>query len=114
MIHIIWTGLGWVVPAATFGVSLLSEIVWEAGAGDDEYYQTHGFPFALALWISAGIVFAVYWSQYHAAPAAGRGKKQKKRKRPAWGDHAFFFINLWAWSAFLGVLGLGVLIGRGI
>lgn len=115
---IFWTGKGWLVPAVTFGVCLVAEIVSETLAGNDDYYQTHGFPLAIALWISAAINGAVAW-QYYSPLLSSPPPKKKKRKRssrkrtPGWIDHSFMFVNHVVWVAILVACGFASLISLG-
>jgi hypothetical protein len=116
---IFWSGMGWLVPAATFGVSLVAELVSEGITGNDKYYQDHGLAFALALWISAAINATVFWTHYSGVIAAHRsGSKKRKRAAaqngPGWMDHTFMFINQGAWAVVMLLGGFGVLISRGI
>lgn len=113
---IFWSGKGWVVPAATFGVSLLAEIVSEGITGDDQYYQTHGFALALALWTSAALNFAVFWRLYQDR-FTDTGEHRSKRRSshlPGWFDHSFMFLNQGAWVLILLFGGFATLFSRGI
>ena len=119
MTVIFWSGMGWLVPAATFGVSLVAEIVSEGVTGEENYYQTHGLAFALALWISAVVNGFVFWNLYAdviSAQTSGSTKRKRAARQngPGWMDHTFMFINQGAWAVILLVSGFGVLISRGI
>ena len=120
-----WSGKGWVVPVATFIISLIAELVSENATGNKEYYQTHGLALALALWISAAINAIITWQYYShlLTPSPPRKKKRKKlqkKSRPStrhsagWMDHSFMFINQGVWVVFLLIAGLYVLVSRGI
>lgn len=57
MIHIIWTGKGYLVFVIVFGCSLIANLISNAEVGSD-YYDHHKWPFAASLLVSA----AVCWS----------------------------------------------------
>jgi hypothetical protein len=114
----VWAGKGWVVPAATFGFSLLGELVTEGLTGDDQYYQTHGLALALALWASAAVNGIVFWHSYSMViqklgPSSRKPRSSRKRS-PGWIDHSFMFVNQGVWVLVLVVCGLGALITNGI
>lgn len=114
MVALFWSGKGWLVPAITFGASLAGELISEGLSGNDEYYQEHGFPFAMALWISAGINWAVFWSEYQGRFTNPQTERATKRRRgPGWIDHSFMFINQGVWVLILSIMGIGSIISRG-
>jgi hypothetical protein len=116
---IFWRGNGWIVPAATFGISLLAEIVSERITGDDNYYQSHGLAFAVALWTSAivnGIVFCFLYSDVIVETLAFGAERAPDSRAygPGWLDHSFMFINQGAWVVIMIVGGLWVLVSQGL
>ena len=113
---IFWSGKGWVVPAATFGASLLAEILSENITGDDQYYQTHGFAFSLALWASAAINLTIFWPLYKERFVNTNERRPKRRPAhlPGWIDHSFMLINQGAWIIALLFGGFAILFSRGI
>jgi len=54
MIHIIWTGKGYLVFVVVFGCSLIANLISDAAIGSG-YYDTHKWPFAVSLIVSAAI-----------------------------------------------------------
>jgi hypothetical protein len=56
MIHLFWAGKGWFVPAITFASCLAMELVVRAVYHDNTYYQTHGWPILVALFLAAILV----------------------------------------------------------
>ncbi len=111
-------GKGWVVPAATFGLSLIIEFIAEGITGDDQYYQNHGLALALALGASAIINALVFWNYYahQLKSSLPTNRKRRRSRQPAlgWFDHSFLFINQGAWVVILLICGLVALIARGI
>ena len=49
---IIWSGLGFLVAVIIFGCSLALNFAFNAWLGDG-YYDTHKWPFAISLFLSA-------------------------------------------------------------
>ena len=56
MIHLIWSGRGWLAPATVFASSLAMELTVEQIHQDPSYYQNHHWPFATVLVGSGAIV----------------------------------------------------------
>ena len=99
MIHLIWHGRGWVVPASAFGLSLISEIVTRSVTGSETYYQDHGLPLGLALLISAAVTYAVY--RKTILVTRDEDGRVLGSKSPEWIDHSFFFISISIWPIIL-------------
>ena len=99
MVHLIWTGRGWVVPAASFGLSLASEVITRSVTGEEDYYQQHALPLGLALLMSALIIFIVYVTTIRLI-RDGDGKAVKIA-RPAWLAHSCFFVSIAFWPVIL-------------
>ncbi len=57
MIHIIWSGKGYLVCVIVFGCSLIANLICNATIGPG-YYDHHKWPFAVSLVVSA----AACWS----------------------------------------------------
>ena len=49
MIHLIWSGRGYLVPVITFGSCLGMELTTRAVFHDDAYYQEHCWPMPLGM-----------------------------------------------------------------
>jgi hypothetical protein len=87
---IIWSGLGFLVAVIVFGASLIMELTTETLFRDDQYYQTHAWPLALALALSGAIVWAL--GNYLHASGARR--------------HTLFFIPMRYWGPLLVALSI--------
>jgi len=102
MIHFVWSGKGFLVPAVTFGTCLGTEIVVRALYHDHKYYQTHGWPILFAFLISAGLIY--FLSQRLVAQREYRdlatGEPVQLRE-----NHRFLFVHIRYWPAILFVLG---------
>ena len=53
MIHIIWTGKGFLVPGFAFGISLIANLISNSVTGSGAYWDTHKWPLAVSLFVSA-------------------------------------------------------------
>jgi len=103
MIHLFWSGRGFLVPAITFASCLAMELFVRAAHHDDKYYQTHCWPILTAFLISA---FAIY--------IISRGLVARRELRDvATGElvvlqqeHRFLFIHVRYWPAILCVVGV--------
>lgn len=58
MLHIIWTGKGYLVFVIVFGCSLIANLVSNAVVGSG-YYDHHKWPFAVSLLVSAAICWSL-------------------------------------------------------
>ena len=56
---IIWHGRGVMVFLIAFGCLLLTELFTRAVFGGTTYYQSHGWPKLVGLWLAAGLVYAL-------------------------------------------------------
>jgi hypothetical protein len=105
VIHLFWSGLGFLVAVVTFGCCLASEVLVEAAFDDQCYYQAHGWPKLAAFVVAAAVIGVI-------------GRYLKRRQGtvlidPETGsevivgrEHTFFFIPVEYWSPILLVLGL--------
>lgn len=98
MIHLVWSGKGYIVPVAAFGCSLLTEILVEAHFNDEKYYQQHGWPIFTALAVAGLIVREV-------APRIFRARRLRDEATGELvvlnDDHTFFFIHIKHWGIIL-------------
>jgi hypothetical protein len=53
MIHLIWSGRGYLVAAITFGISLAANLLTDAVTDGEAYWEDHRWPFAISLFVSA-------------------------------------------------------------
>lgn len=90
---IIWSGWGFLVFLIVFAVSVLAEVLVESSLRDESYYQSHGWPLAVALICSAVVTWYV-GSFLNRQP--GRSDNR----------HRFFFIPMQYWAPILTVLAI--------
>jgi hypothetical protein len=94
VIHLVFSGRGWVAPAVVFASSLAMEAAVERYAGDDSYYQTHHWPLATAL-IAAGTIvwtLGVWWRTEPGRRLVDADTGEAVEIPPR--RHTFFFIPL--------------------
>ena len=97
---IIWSGWGFLVAVIVFGMSLAMEVVTEALAGDDRFYQAQAWPLALALALSGVIIWGL--GRYlHARGARVVIDKATGQELTIGGQHRFFFIPMHHWGPVL-------------
>jgi hypothetical protein len=102
---IIWSGWGFLVAVIVFAASLLAEFSVESSFHDDTYYQSQGWPLAMALACSA---IVTWWLGSYLNRQPGRTviDKQTGREEILGGmnRHRLFFIPMQYWGPILGVL----------
>jgi hypothetical protein len=108
MIHIIWTGKGFLVAVFVFGSSLIANLITNAMTGSASYWEAHKWPFADSLFVSGALCWSV-GRQLHSKPARvlldpNTGKQVVLRN-----SHTFFFIPVMWWGPILGLGGLIIL-----
>jgi hypothetical protein len=89
MIHIIWTGYGFLVAVFVFGFSLVANVITNAATGGGAYWNAHKWPVAVSLFMSAGACWLVGFV------CRNRGK-----------SHTLFFIPVIWWGPILVVCGM--------
>jgi hypothetical protein len=104
MIHLIWSGFGFLVFVFTFGCSLAANLLANAIIGDKAYWETHRWPLALALFVSAALCWFV-GRFFHNRKAQvlldpKTGKEVVLRR-----SHTFFFVPMMWWGPLLVVFG---------
>ena len=103
---IIWSGLGFLVPMIALACLLTSEAGVEKWFGDDQYYQTHGWPKLAGFLLAALIIWPIgallerRGGRTLIDPATGEHVRVR-------GDHPCFFIPVKWWP--IVCIGLGVL-----
>src|SRR5690348_1011074 len=97
LIHIIWKGKGWLVPAITFGCSLVAEIITRLVTGDDTLYQTSPYLLAIALLVAGVIIFFV--SRKNKATDQSADKNYSSGNGKNTSSNSFFFVPMeyWTW-----------------
>jgi hypothetical protein len=100
---LIWSGWGFLVGVFTFGCSLLAEMTVEAVYADDQFYQEHHWPIAIAFSVAAAIIAGI-------SPRVHR-KEQRILLDPETGQEvlvgqrsSFFFVPMKYWPPILFVL----------
>jgi len=105
MIHIIWSGKGFLVAVFTFGFSLVANLVTNSVTGGGAYWDAHKWPFAVSLFVSAVPSWVV-----------GRSIQNRNARvlvDPKTGEevvlresHTLFFVPMMWWAPILVVVGV--------
>ncbi len=104
MIHIIWSGKGFLVAVITFGFSLVANLITNSVTGGGAYWDVHKWPFALSLFCSAvvcwfaGRVFQRRGARVLIDPETG---EEVVLNEP----NTLFFIPMMWWGPLLAVFG---------
>jgi hypothetical protein len=98
---LIWRGLGYFIAVIIFLVSLTMELTIERFYKDDNYYQTHAWPLALALFTSALIIFTWYNNYLKNEPNRVFIDKDSGSEFTIKRSHDLFFINVKYWPLIL-------------
>lgn len=105
MIHIIWSGKGFLVAVTVFGFSLMAKFITNSLTGSRAYWDAHKWPMAISLFASAaaclplGLYFHELGSRVLIDPKTG--KKVVLRQ-----SHTLFFIPVLWWPPLLALIGL--------
>ena len=105
MIHIIWSGKGFLVAVFTFGFSLIANLITNSITGGGVYWDAHKWPLAVSLFVSAvacwfvGRFFQNGKAQVLIDPKTGKEVVLRK-------SHTLFFIPIIWWAPRLAVFGL--------
>jgi hypothetical protein len=111
MIHIVWTGYGFLVAVFVFGFSLIANLITNSVTGGPAYWDAHKWPVAVSLFISAitcwlmGCFFRNRNARSLIDPK--NGKEVVLRE-----SHTLFFIPMIWWGPILIVCGLIALVAE--
>jgi hypothetical protein len=106
---IIWTGLGFLVAVIVFGFSLAFNLAFNALWGEG-YYDTHKWPFAISLFLSAiacwllGLALRKRTARTVIDKATGQEIVLNRS------NHSLFFIPMHFWGPILAVIAVVVLV----
>jgi hypothetical protein len=105
MIHIIWTGKGFLVAVFAFGFSLMANLISNSLTGSGAYWDSHKWPLGVSLFVSAvacwfaGRFFQNRKAQVLIDPRTGKEVVLQK-------SHTLFFVPMKWWGPILVMLGL--------
>lgn len=102
---IIWSGLGVVVVAIVFLTSLAANLLTNAITHDPTYYDTHEWPLAVSLLVSAAITWA-YGAYLQSKPGRIVIDKETGQETQLKRDHRLFFIPMKWWGPILALIGI--------
>ena len=108
MIHIIWSGKGFLVAVFVFGFSLMANLITNYSTGSGVYWDDHKWPFAVSLVVSAmvcGIVGRYFQNlKTRVLIDSKTGEEVVLRQ-----SHTLFFIPVVWWEPILAGFALIVL-----
>ena len=105
MIHIIWSGKGFLVAVFTFGFSLVANLICNSVTGSGAYWDAHKWPLAVSLFVSAVaccVVGRVFQNQKPHVLIDPKTRKEVILQK----SHSLFFIPMMWWGPILAVCGL--------
>jgi hypothetical protein len=106
---IIWTGLGFLVAVVVFCVSLAFNFVFNAWYGEG-YYDTHKWPVAISLLVSAVICWFLGSSLGKRTTQTVIDKETGQEIVLNRSNHSLFFIPMHFWAPILAVIGVVMLV----
>jgi hypothetical protein len=110
---IIWNGKGYLVAVITFLLLVAAEFGSEAIFADDRYYQTHGWPLAAAMLISA-VVMWFLGTYLHRSGGRVVIDKETGREMTLGGNDTLFFIPVRFWAPIFAAGAVAALIFKGV
>ena len=102
---LVWRGLGILVVVAAFASLVVTESVTEFMLGDDTYYQAHGWPRLVALFVAGAASWRLgtYLNKRPGRVLLDKGTGHEVLLKP---DHSLFFIRMEYWGPILVLLGI--------
>jgi hypothetical protein len=101
MLHLVWSGYGYAVPALTFMSCLLMELTTCAIFQDNRYYQDHVWPMPLALALAGLICIPLGSVLNRGEPRTLVDVKTGEEVVEPSNRHTFFFIAVQYWGVLL-------------
>jgi hypothetical protein len=105
---IIWSGLGFLVAVIVFGSSLALNFAVNAWLGP-AYYDTHKWPFAVSLFLSAVICWFLGSALCKRTSQTVIDKATGKEMILNRSNHRLFFMPMHIWAPILAIIGVIVL-----
>jgi hypothetical protein len=104
---VIWTGWGILIGVVGFACLILTQLGVNAAMHDDQFYQSHGWPKLVGLWIAAAVSWPI-------GRAMNRGEERQlldpESGQPvvvrSGGGHALFFVPVQYWWVIYLILGV--------
>ena len=106
---IIWSGLGFLVAVIVFGCSLALNFAFNAWLGEG-YYDTHKWPLAVSLFLSAIICWFLGSALRKRTSRTVIDKETGKETVLNRSNHSLFFIPMHIWAPILAAIGAVVLV----
>jgi len=94
---IVWRGLGWLVAAIVFGLSLAANLLFNLAYGD-RYYDNHKWPFAISLFISGIVCFFLGRHLKARSDRIAIDKQTGQEFVANQSQHTLFFVPMHLWG----------------
>lgn len=98
MLHLVWSGHGYLVAVFTFASCLLMELTTRAVFQDDSYYQDHLWPMPVALAVAGLICFVAGRGLNPGQPRTLVDSETGEKVVEPRHRHTFFFIPMQYWG----------------
>ncbi len=108
MIHIVWTGYGYLVAVFTFSFSLLANLITNSVTGSSAYWDSHKWPVGASLLLSA-LVCLFVGSSFRGRNSRALTDEETGERVVLRESHTLFFIPIVWWAlivAFCGALAI--------
>ena len=105
MIHIIWSGKGFLVPVFVFGFSLIANLITNSMTASEVYWDAHKWPFAISLFASA-VACGTAGSYLRNLKAQVLIDPKTSEEVILRQSHTLFFIPVVWWCPILASIGL--------
>lgn len=102
---IVWQGFGFLVGVVGLAVLAATQYAVNALTKNDLYYQAHGWPKLLGLWLTAAAIFGIA-RYFDSRPGKVVIEKDTGREIVLRQAHSFFFIPMKYWTFVLLALGI--------
>ena len=101
MVHLAWSGHGYLVAVSAFGSCLLMELTTRAVFQDNSYYQDHVWPMPVALVVSGLVCLVVGCLLNRDQPRTLVDIETGEKVVEPRNRHTFFFIPVQYWGPLL-------------
>jgi len=94
---IVWQGFGFLVAVVGIAILALTEYVVRIITKNEVYYQAHGWPKLLGLWLAAAAIFGIA-KYFDSRPAKVVIEKDTGREVVLKQAHSLFFVPMKYWT----------------
>ena len=106
---IVWQGFGFLVAVVGIAILAATEYAVRVITKNEVYYQAHGWPKLLGLWLAAAAIYGIA-RYFDSRPGKVVIEKDTGREVVLKQAHSLFFIPMKYWTYVLIVLGVVLLL----